>query len=106
MAQSNRWREGRDPVQRRLRVLTAVVCLGISPDRGVDDLTVLALALGAVLLLLGYEGLVKLPIIGTGGGGSPTSVCPHCQHPYHSSICDVPISGGKRCDCDNRPVRM
>jgi hypothetical protein len=109
---SNGWRDGRDPVQRWLRVLTSIVCLvvfvflGVSPDRGVDDLPVLALALGAVLLLLGYEGLIRLPIIGGPGDSAHDTICPHCSHPYHREVCDRAISGGGRCDCDNRPVRM
>ena len=107
---TNGWRDGRDPVQRWLRVLTALVCLavfvflGLSPDRGVDDLPVAALALGSVLLLLGYEGLIKLPIIG-GKDDETRTTCQHCEHPYHRDICDRAISGGGRCDCDNRPVR-
>lgn len=110
MADTSRWREGHDPVQRWLRVLTALVCLGVfvflgvNPDRGVDDLPVLALALGAVLLLLGYEGLIKLPIIGTGDVPDRDSFCAHCRHPYHRGVCDEPIKG-EPCDCDNRPVR-
>lgn len=69
----NGWRDGRDPIQRWLRVVTTVVVLGVfvylsvSPTRGADGVVVIALALGAVLLLLGYEGVVKLPIIGGGG---------------------------------------
>ena len=67
----NGWREGRDPIQRWLRVVTTVVVLGvfvwlavIDERRHGDDVLVLALALGAVLVLLGYEGVVRLPYIG------------------------------------------
>lgn len=66
----NGWRNGRDPIQRWLRVVTTLVVLGvfvylsITPDRRADGVVVIALALGAVLLLLGYEGAVRLPIIG------------------------------------------
>ncbi len=68
----NGWREGRDPVQRVLRILTVLVCLGVfvyisyGDDRGIDDLPSAALAIGAVLLLLGYEGVVRLPFLGHG----------------------------------------
>lgn len=65
---SNGWKSGYDPVQRWLRVLTTVVCLGvfvylavIRQRTGLDDLPVASLALGSVMLLLGYEGLTKLP---------------------------------------------
>lgn len=67
---TNGWRTGRDPVQRWLRILTALTCLGVfvylsvDPDSNVDDIPTIALALGSVLLLLGYEGLIKLPFIG------------------------------------------
>jgi hypothetical protein len=66
----NGWRHGFDPIQRWLRVLTTLVVLGVfvylvvgdaRPDR---DLPTLALALGAVLTLLGYEGVVHLPFLG------------------------------------------
>jgi hypothetical protein len=64
------WRDGRDPIQRWLRIVTTLVVLGvfvylsIAPNRGADGVVVIALALGATLLLLGYEGVVRLPIIG------------------------------------------
>jgi hypothetical protein len=66
---TNGWRKGYDPIQRWLRVLTTLVVLGVfvylvvgdpRPDR---DLPTLALALGAVLVLLGYEGVVRLPFL-------------------------------------------
>jgi hypothetical protein len=66
----NGWREGRDPVQRLLRILTVLVCLGtfiyliVDPLRSVDDWPTIALALGAALVLLGYEGVVRLPFLG------------------------------------------
>lgn len=64
----NGWRQGRDPVQRWLRILTALVCLGVFvfltvAGRGIDDVPIIALAMGALLLLLGYEGVVRLPTI-------------------------------------------
>lgn len=66
----NGWRAGYDPIQRWLRVVTTLVVLGvfvylsIIPDRSADRVVVIALALGAVLVLLGYEGIVRLPLIG------------------------------------------
>jgi len=69
MGETNGWRQGKDPVQRWLRVVTAVVCLVVfvyvvvSPSRGSDDLVILAFAIGTLLMLLGYEGVVRLPFI-------------------------------------------
>jgi len=66
---SNGWRAGYDPVQRWLRVLTVLVVLGVfvylavGDDQPTRDLPTLALALGAVLMLLGYEGVVRLPFL-------------------------------------------
>jgi len=47
-------------------VLGVFVYLSVSPaaSGGADRLVVIALALGAVLLLLGYEGVIRMPIIG------------------------------------------
>jgi hypothetical protein len=76
VAPTNGWRSGRDPVQRWLRVVTTIVVLGVfvylsitlpsTPiqTHAAEIVVVIALALGATLVLLGYEGLVKLPIIG------------------------------------------
>jgi peptidoglycan/LPS O-acetylase OafA/YrhL len=68
---TNGWRKGYDPVQRWLRILTTVVVLAVfvylsafDPNRQDSWIVVIALALGALLMLLGYEGVVKLPIIG------------------------------------------
>jgi hypothetical protein len=70
---TNGWREGRDPVQRWLRIVTTIVVLGVfvylsigphASDGSADRIVIIAMALGAVLLLLGYEGVVKLPMIG------------------------------------------
>lgn len=68
------WKGGRDPIQRWLRVVTTITVLGVfvylainqtDPDRrGTEVLVTLALALGAVLTLLGYERLIRLPMIG------------------------------------------
>jgi len=66
----NGWRGGRDPAQRVLRILAVVVFLGsfvyliVDPNRHVDSVPVTALVLGCVLVLLGYEGIVRLPYIG------------------------------------------
>lgn len=65
----NGWRHGRDPIQRWLRVVTTLVLLGVfvyitTGDHGVDDVPTIALALGAVLVLLGYEGIIRLPYLG------------------------------------------
>lgn len=65
-------RDGGNPVQQRLRVLTTLVVLGVfvyltvagAEGRTTDDVLVIALALGAILVLLGYEGVVRLPLIG------------------------------------------
>jgi len=67
--ETNGWRDGSDPIQRWLRVVTTIVVLGVfawlalGEDRH-NDILVLALALGALLMLLGYEGVVRLPYIG------------------------------------------
>lgn len=64
------WRRGTDPVQRLLRAVTVVVCLAVfaylsvSPDSGADQLPSVFLAVGCLLVLLGYEGVVRLPFIG------------------------------------------
>lgn len=65
----NGWRTGHDPIQRWLRVITTMVVLGVfvylvvADQSGSRDLPTLALALGAVLMLLGYEGVVRLPFL-------------------------------------------
>ena len=66
---SNRWRQGYDPIQRWLRVVTVLVVLGtfvyviVTDQDGMRDVPTLALALGAILILLGYEGVVRLPFL-------------------------------------------
>jgi len=63
----NGWRSGRDPVQRWLRIITTLVILAVfvylavEPEHAGSDLPTLALALGAVMMLLGYEGAVRMP---------------------------------------------
>ena len=66
---SNGWRDGSDPIQRWLRVVTTIVVLGVFVwialgESRQNDILVLALALGALMVLLGYEGVVRLPYIG------------------------------------------
>jgi hypothetical protein len=69
----NGWRTGHDPIQRWLRVITTLVVLGVfvylvvADPSGARDLPTLALALGAVLMLLGYEGVVRLPFLSRDG---------------------------------------
>lgn len=66
---TNGWRSGNDPIQRWLRVVTTIVVLGVfvyistRDTRGADSLVLAALALGGVFLLLGYESVVRLPLI-------------------------------------------
>lgn len=66
---TNGWKAGYDPIQRWLRVITVLVVLGtfvylvVADQDGTRDLPTLALALGAVLMLLGYEGVVRLPFL-------------------------------------------
>lgn len=68
---TNGWRSGGDPAQRILRIVSAIVVLAvftylsISTDRSIDDLGVITLAVGVLLVLLGYEGIVRLPWIGS-----------------------------------------
>lgn len=68
----NGWRSGKDPIQRWLRIVTAIVALGVfvllavNDDKGSDDLVVITLALGSLLLLLGYESVIRIPVIGRG----------------------------------------
>lgn len=67
----NGWRTGRDPILRWLRAGTVVAFVAVfvivSMDHNRDTtavLTILGLAGGAVLILLGYQGVVSLPVIG------------------------------------------
>ena len=67
---SNGWRDGYDPAQRILRVAAAIamlvvfVALSVDPNRHIDDLGAIALAAGVLLVLLGYESIIRIPIIG------------------------------------------
>jgi hypothetical protein len=62
---SNGWKNGYDPALRILRIVTAVTVLAVfvilALDPTGDDLGTLALAVGTVLILLGYESVVRLP---------------------------------------------
>jgi hypothetical protein len=64
---NNGWRHGHDPVQRWLRIVSVIVMLviavylTIAPSTGTDRLVIITLALGALLVLLGYESIVHLP---------------------------------------------
>lgn len=84
----NGWREGRDPIQRWLRILTSVCCLGVFVFLAVEpqrrDWPTLALALGAVLVLLGYEAIVRLPYLGrpdNQAGQPPPTYTSYQQYP-------------------------
>lgn len=68
---SNGWREGRDPILRWLRigatVAFVVVAVVVALDRDREASTfipALGLMLGAVLILLGYASIIRLPYIG------------------------------------------
>ena len=91
---SNGWRSGRDPVQRWLRVVTTLVCLGVFTyiavgRQTVDAVPTLALALGALLLLLGYESAIRIP--GLTRDTPPGGIArPECGEPGCTSYADSP----------------
>lgn len=71
----NGWRQGRDPVVRWLRVVAAVVFLGVfvvlsvgigEGGHRLDALPIIGIAVGALMILLGYEGVIRLPMVGRG----------------------------------------
>ena len=72
---SNGWRTGQDPVQRQLRIVATLVFLGVcvyvavDPNRHIDALPTVGLMVAAVLILVGYERVVRLPYIGRGRKG-------------------------------------
>ena len=81
---TNGWRSGRDPVQRWLRAVTSLVCLAVFvylavARQTVDVIPSLALALGAVMLLLGYESAIRIP--GISRDTSATIARPECNEP-------------------------
>ena len=95
----NGWRAGRDPVQRWLRIIASVVCLivfawlALDPSR--RDWPTLTIALGALLVLLGYEAIVRLPYLGRSDNPStppapPPDYYQQQQYPY-----TPPMSGGE-----------
>jgi hypothetical protein len=43
---------------------TFVVLTVVPPERGTEHLAFAGLTLAALLILLGYEGLIRLPVIG------------------------------------------
>jgi hypothetical protein len=95
----NGWRAGRDPIQRWLRIIASVVCLivfawlALDPSR--RDWPTLTIALGALLVLLGYEAIVRLPYLGRSDNPStppapPPDYYQQQQYPYTPSV-----SGGE-----------
>jgi len=64
----NGWRTGRDPIQRWLRIIASVICLVVFAWLALDpsrrDWPTLTISLGALLVLLGYEAIVRLPYLG------------------------------------------
>jgi hypothetical protein len=81
---TNGWRTGRDPVQRWLRAVTVIVCLVVffylaTTRQTVDVVPTLALALGALLLLLGYESAIRVPGISR---DAPLCPEPGCGRPF------------------------
>jgi hypothetical protein len=96
---TNGWRSGRDPVQRWLRAVTSVVCLCVftylaATRQTVDVVPTLALALGALLLLLGYESAIRIPGISREAPDN-TIARPQCLEPgcvryaVHSGYCEL-----------------
>jgi hypothetical protein len=67
--QTNGWRTGRDPAQRWLRIFSTLAILAtillvvIRGNIPATDLTALVFIGTILVLLLGYEGLVHLPVI-------------------------------------------
>lgn len=68
----DKWRSGTDPIQRWLRIISTVVCLVVfivlelQGDKEADDLAAISFAFGGLLVLLGYEGIVRIPGISRG----------------------------------------
>lgn len=97
---TNGWRSGRDPVQRWLRAVTVVVCLMVFAylsivRQTVDAVPTVALALGALLLLLGYESAIRIP-----GISRDTVAQPACREPG----CERDAVRGGYCDPHRRAV--
>lgn len=64
------WDGGSDPVQRWLRIVSVLVFLGLTvyllSDRaaGVNVIPAVGIVVGTLLILLGYERLIRLPGVG------------------------------------------
>lgn len=90
---TNGWRSGRDPVQRWLRAVTVLVCLAVFAYLAIERQTVdvvpsLALAMGALLLLLGYESAIRIP--GISRETSETIARPKCAELGCTRYADSP----------------
>lgn len=89
MTKTNGWREGRDPIQRWLRIIASLVCLVVFAWLALDpsrrDWPTLTIALGALLVLLGYEAIVRLPYLGRpdnpAGADPPPTYQSYQQYP-------------------------
>lgn len=81
----NGWRTGRDPIQRWLRIIATVVCLVVFAWLALDpsrrDWPTLTIALGALLVLLGYEAIVRLPYLGRPDNPSQPQQPTYQQYP-------------------------
>ena len=90
--QTNGWRSGHDPVQRWLRVVASILCLAVFVylavvRQSVDVVPTLALAMGALLLLLGYESAIRIP--GLSRDALPTCMEPGCDnYATRAGYCD------------------
>lgn len=80
----NGWRSGRDPIQRWLRIIASVICLVVFAWLALDpsrrDWPTLTISLGALLVLLGYEAIVRLPYLGR--PDNPTTPSQPVYPPY------------------------
>lgn len=82
----NGWRSGRDPIQRWLRILASVICLVVFAWLALDpsrrDWPTLTISLGALLVLLGYEAIVRLPYLGRSDNPTSPSTPPQPDYYY------------------------
>jgi hypothetical protein len=93
----NGWRSGRDPIQRWLRIIASIICLVVFAWLALDpsrrDWPTLTISLGALLVLLGYEAIVRLPYLGRSDNpttpSNPTPDYYQQQYPY------TPPTGGE-----------
>jgi|PlaIllAssembly_1097288.scaffolds.fasta_scaffold00389_3 amino acid permease len=72
MSKSNGWRSGHDPIIRWLRTgatvafIVVAVIVALDRERDASSLTAaLGFIVGAVLILLGYASIIRLPYVGT-----------------------------------------